>query len=92
MFISSAIVVVIYTLIAICVVSAIPWRELGASESPLADVVRNRFGKTGAMVIVVIALFSTSNTILSNMLGSSRALFNMARGSSFSKTTFIRIG
>ncbi|MDZ4845849.1 MAG: amino acid permease [Chitinophagales bacterium] len=85
LFIASAIVMVVYTLVAICAVSAIPWQELSESDSPLADIVSNRFGKTGALVIVIIALFSTSNTILSNMMGSSRVILSMAKEVSFMK-------
>lgn len=81
LFISSIIIVVIYTLVTICAVSAIPWQQLAKSGSPLADIVNSRFGSTGVIVISIIALFSTSNTILSNMIGSSRVLLNMGRES-----------
>lgn len=79
LFISSIIVLVVYTAVAISVVSVITPAELGSSESPLADVVNSGFGRTGVLVISIVALFSTSNTILSNMLGSSRVLLNMAQ-------------
>lgn len=79
LFLASIIVLVVYTAVAISVVSVITPDELGQSESPLADVVNSRFGATGVLVISLVALFSTSNTILSNMLGSSRVLLNMAQ-------------
>ena len=79
LFISCGIVIVVYILVALCSVSVIPFKELGESSSPLADVVGIKYGKTGVIIISVIALFATSNTILSNMLGSSRVLLNMAK-------------
>lgn len=79
LFITSAIVACMYILIAICTVSVIPATELGESESPLADVIGKDFGNTGIMIISGIALFSTSNTILSNMIGSSRVLLDMGK-------------
>lgn len=78
LFISSIIVIVLYSIVAICAVSALSYEALGKSDSPLADVIGQKFGKTGIIVISVIALFSTSNTILSNMIGSSRVLLNMS--------------
>lgn len=79
LFIASAIVMVIYALVAISAVSVIPYQELGKSDSPLADIIGKDYGRTGVIVISVIALFATGNTILSNMLGSSRVLFQMSK-------------
>jgi len=79
LFSASVIVIVVYSLVAISAVSVIPYAELEKSSSPLADVVDTKFGRTGVIIISVIALFSTSNTILSNMLGSSRVLLSMSK-------------
>ena len=79
LFVSSAIVSVVYVTIAMLAVSAIPWEELKESKHPLSDIVDKKFGETGATIIAVIALFSTTNTILSNMLGSSRVMINMSK-------------
>lgn len=79
LFLSSIIVMVVYLVVAVCAVSAIPWKELGESKHPLADVVTNGLGKTWVIVISVIALFSTTNTILSNMMGSSRVLLYIGK-------------
>ena len=78
LFISSAIVIAIYTVVTICAVSIIPYQQLGESQSPLADIADAKYGHTGIVIISVIALFATSNTILSNMIGSSRVLFGMS--------------
>ncbi len=50
---------IIYTLVAISVISVISWKVLGRSSSPLADVINESYGRTGVIIISVIALFST---------------------------------
>lgn len=79
LFSASIIVLVIYMLVAVCAVSALPYNDLAESNSPLAAIAQSRFGKTGIMIISIIALFATANTILSNMLGSSRVLLDMSK-------------
>jgi APA family basic amino acid/polyamine antiporter len=79
LFISAAVVVCIYLCVAVMVVSMIPFNELAASKSPLSVVVEKRFGHTGALVLAVVALFSTSNSLLSNMLGASRVIYNAGK-------------
>lgn len=79
LFIASGIVIVLYVCVALVVVSMIPFQELASSESPLALVVEKRFGHSGALIIAIVALFSTSNSLLSNMLGSSRVLYNFGK-------------
>jgi len=85
LFISCAIVIVIYSLVSVCAVSVIPYQQLAASKSPLADIANTRFGNIGIITISVIALFATSNTILSNMIGSSRVIFGMSKETKFLK-------
>jgi basic amino acid/polyamine antiporter, APA family len=79
LFIAGGIVIVIYLSMSVVVVSMIPFEELAESKSPLSTVVKKRFGETGAIVIALVALFSTSNSLLSNMLGASRVLLNIGR-------------
>jgi APA family basic amino acid/polyamine antiporter len=81
LFISSAIVMCLYMCVAILAVSAVPFEELGQSESPLATIIEKRFGHTGALVLAVVALFSTSNSLLSNMLGASRVIYTIGKES-----------
>lgn len=78
LFAASIIVAVVYVAVAISAVSTVPYEKLADSSGPLADIVNGRFGKTGVIVISLIALFSTSNTILANMIGSSRVFYGMA--------------
>lgn len=79
LFSASTIVMFVYLVVAVCAVSAIPWQELGKSPHPLSDVVDSDLGKAGVTIISVIALFSTTNTILSNMIGSSRVLLHTGK-------------
>lgn len=85
LFIASGTVILFYLLISVSFVSAIPAENLGDSESPLADVIAKRFGNASIIAISAIALFSTANTILSNMIGSSRVIMKMSGESSFFK-------
>jgi APA family basic amino acid/polyamine antiporter len=76
---ANIIVLVVYVGIAILLVGAMPGAELAEQEAPLAAVVEGRWGRTGVVLLSIAALFSTGNTLLSNMLGSSRVLFDMGR-------------
>ena len=79
LFSATGIVMIVYFLVAIAAVSVIPWEQLSQSDSPLSDVVESEMGKTGVTIITLVALFSTTNTILSNMMGSSRVLYTMGQ-------------
>ncbi|MCM4158919.1 amino acid permease [Antarcticibacterium flavum] len=74
-------VLVIYILIAISAVSVLDWETLANSNGRLAAVIETKLGSIGATGLVVIALFATSKTILSNILGTSRMLYDVARDS-----------
>jgi basic amino acid/polyamine antiporter, APA family len=77
--IASGIVFIIYIAVAVSAISVIPWNDLGKSKHPLSDVAGAGLGKTGVTVIALIALFATTNTILSNMTGSSRVLMELGK-------------
>lgn len=79
LFISNGIVLLIYVALAMLVVSAMPWEQLAEEPAPLAAIVEGRWGRTGLLVVGIAALFSTSNTLLSNLMGSSRVLSFMGR-------------
>ncbi|UZH55168.1 amino acid permease [Salinimicrobium tongyeongense] len=78
---SGIIVLLIYVLIAISAVSVLDWKQLSNSNGPLAAVIEAKLGAWGATSLVIIALFATSKTILSNILGTSRLLYDVARDS-----------
>jgi basic amino acid/polyamine antiporter, APA family len=77
-------VLVTYILIAISAVSVLDWKSLASSNGPLASVIETKLGSIGATGLVVVALFATSKTILSNILGTSRMLYDVARDSEIS--------
>lgn len=79
LFIANGVVLVIYVGLAVLVVSAMPWQQLAEETAPLAAIVESTWGRTGVIMIGVAALFSTSSTLLSNLLGSSRVLSYMGR-------------
>ena len=79
LFAANGIVLVIYMALAMLVVSAMPWKELAAEPAPLAAIAESRWGRTGVLLVGSAALFSTSNTLLSNMLSSSRVIAYMGR-------------
>lgn len=72
-------VLVIYVLISISAVSVLNWNQLAEADGPLAAVVETKLGIIGATGLVIVALFATSKTILSNILGTSRLLYDVAR-------------
>lgn len=82
--VSGLIVLVVYLLIAISVVAVLPPQDLAESSGPLAAVLGEIAGPAWVTGLIVVALFATSKTILSNLLGSSRLVYDVARDSGFS--------
>ncbi|MAU70604.1 MAG: hypothetical protein CML04_00780 [Pseudozobellia sp.] len=78
---SGIIVLIIYVAIAISSLSTFSAEELSKKEGPLAAVIESQWGQIGGIILVVVALFATSKTILSNILGTSRLLYDVARDS-----------
>ena len=68
----------LYIGVGVAAVSAMDWRVLGASTAPLADVAAAALGGGAFVLLGVIALFSTSNTILLCLLAGSRTLYGVA--------------
>ncbi|MEM9887037.1 MAG: amino acid permease [Bacteroidota bacterium] len=79
--ISGVAVLLIYILIAVSAVSILDWKELSERNGPLAAVMETVAGKTWANILIGVALFATSKTILSNILGTSRLVYDVARDS-----------
>jgi APA family basic amino acid/polyamine antiporter len=75
---SLAIATTLYVLVALAAVALLDPAELGRSDAPLTDAVATVSG-TAAGVLGAVALFSTSNTALVNVLGSIRILYAMGR-------------
>lgn len=72
---------VLYVLVALAAVSIVGWHTLSESKAPIADVVKGAFGSGFPIlitVILLIALASTSNTVLMALLTTSRTIYGMA--------------
>jgi len=69
---------IIYLLVAVSVVSVVPYQDLAATDAPLALVASTAFGGMGGLLLAVIALFATTNTVLIMLIVSSRMLYGMA--------------
>jgi basic amino acid/polyamine antiporter, APA family len=76
---SVAITTIVYVLVALSVVSIVDWKMLSTSLSPLADVAGSALGAYTFLIIAVVALFSTTNTVLMEMVTASRMIYGMAR-------------
>lgn len=81
--ISGAAVVVIYLIVAVAAVSALGVDDLASAPGPLAEIMRSQAGPIWATGIVIVALFATSKTILSNLIGASRLLFDVGRDNGY---------
>ncbi len=72
---------IIYILVSVVSVSVLGWETLSASSAPLADVAKATVPSLGGIiffVLAMIALFSTSNTVLMSLVTSSRMTYGMA--------------
>ncbi len=70
--------IVLYISVAISAVSVIGWEKLAASDAPFADLAFRAFGSNAFILLAVIALFATANTVLMMLLGASRIIYGMA--------------
>jgi basic amino acid/polyamine antiporter, APA family len=80
---SIGITTLIYILVAVSAVSLVSWESLAQSTSPLADAARAGLGSYTFIIMAIIALFSTTNTVLMEIITSSRMIYGMARRHAF---------
>lgn len=73
---------VLYILVALSAVSVAGWQALAASAAPFSDIVSATLGPDWAVIISIIALFATANTVLMSLYASTRLLYGMAGSSS----------
>ncbi|MBU3905157.1 MAG: amino acid permease [Nanoarchaeota archaeon] len=74
----------IYILVALTAVSVIGWETLGTSSAPLADVAEAAMPGSG-ILLSIVALFATANTVLIILIVESRMMWGMARDKSLPK-------
>lgn len=75
---SIAVTTVIYILVGIAAVSVLPAAELAESGSPLADIAETWLGQESFLLLSLIALLSTFNTVLVMLLSASRMVYGIA--------------
>ncbi|WP_152041142.1 APC family permease [Salinigranum salinum] len=76
---SIGITTVLYVLVGLSAVALVDWRVLGRSASPLAEVALAGWGPFGSTLLAVIALFSTTNTVLILQISTSRLLYGVSK-------------
>ena len=76
---------ILYVLVAVSAVSVIGWENLSSSKAPLADVAKAAFGSTAFLILGLIALASTANTVLMALLVTSRTIYGMSEEKSLPK-------
>lgn len=74
--------IVLYILVALCAASVLGWEKLSASAAPFSDIAHAALGHNASLVISVMALFATTNTVLLMLLAASRIIFGMAESAS----------
>ena len=75
---SIGVTTILYILVGVAAVSVVGWEALAEAEAPLALVAEEVFGEGSFMVLSLIALFSTFNTVLVMLLSASRMVYGIA--------------
>jgi basic amino acid/polyamine antiporter, APA family len=77
--ISILVTTIIYVLVALSTVALVGWEELSNSNAPLALAASKALGINGIIILTVIALFATTNTVLMMLISGSRIIFGIAK-------------
>ncbi|MBS3122756.1 amino acid permease [Candidatus Woesearchaeota archaeon] len=70
---------ILYVLVAISVVSIVPYNELSSTNAPLSLVVKTALNSDIGNYFSIIALFSTFNTVLLVFIAATRVLYSISR-------------
>jgi amino acid transporter len=77
---SIIITTIVYVLVVITSLGLVTWQELATSNVPLALVIEKVLqNKVGSLIISLIALFATTNTVLMMLVSSSRIMYGMSK-------------
>jgi len=71
---------ILYILVAMVAVSVVNWEELAVSDAPLAIVAEKLLGSEIGVVLALIALFATANTVLIMLITTTRLLYGLGEG------------
>lgn len=72
----------LYILVAFSSVSILGWQYIANSPAPFSQIAAAALGTNGSLLLSVIALFATSNTVLLLLLAGSRIVYGMAASKS----------
>lgn len=81
---------ILYVLVALSSVSILNWQDLASSKAPLSTVA-SKVVPQSPLVIAIIALFATANTVLITLIVASRLIYGLAENRSIPKI-FGRVG
>lgn len=70
---------ILYVLVAISVVSIVPYNELSSTNAPLSLVVKTALNSDIGNYFSILALFSTFNTVLLVFIAATRVLYSISR-------------
>jgi APA family basic amino acid/polyamine antiporter len=77
---SLLVVTIVYCLVALAAVGAVPWPSISGSEAALADVLALATGQTWTAVLVSIgAVIAIASVVLTVLYGQTRILYAMSR-------------
>ncbi len=76
--ISITITTILYILVSIFAVSSVGWETLSKSDAPLTTIAEKGLGQNGVILMSVIALFATANTVLIILIVVSRILYGLS--------------
>jgi APA family basic amino acid/polyamine antiporter len=74
--------IVLYIAVAVSAVSVLGWQRLSESPAPFGDIAFAALGEKAFVIVSVMALFATSNTVLLMLLAASRIAYGMAESGS----------
>lgn len=69
----------LYISVAFSAISILGWEQLSKSNAPLADVAYAIMGSKAWLIVLIIAIVSTGNTILLSLIAMSRMLYSMSK-------------
>lgn len=75
---------IIYILVSISSIALVGWKDISLSSAPLAKAVEKATGNMGILLLSIIGLFATSNTVLMMLISISRIIYGITEN----KTSF----
>lgn len=76
---------ILYILVSVAAIAVVGPEALAQSHAPLTEVAVTAFGQNASILMTIIALFATANTVLVVLLVASRMLYGVSREHSLPK-------